>query len=115
MHERDSAAVGAGTRHVVDQPIPCRAAALERVVEVGNSKTQVMDSGSALGEELRHGAVRVAWLEQLDLDVAQANADHRGAVGRLRGPGLEPEDVPIEGEGRVDRRHGNADMGDAST
>src|SRR5947208_2326845 len=83
-------------------------AALERAVEIRYAVTHVMDAWPALREELRHRAGRVARLEELDVDVAQRQADDGRAVGALGMPGLEPEHVAIEREGGVDGRNSNA-------
>src|SRR5437016_8096054 len=93
MHERDTAAPGSAPRHLVDETIPCRPAALERAVEIRYAVTHVMDAWPALREELRHRAGRVARLEELDLDVAQRQADDGCAVDALGMPGLEAEPV----------------------
>src|SRR2546425_8960772 len=70
----------------------------------------MMDAGPTLGEELRHRAVRIAGLQELDLHVAQRQADDGRTVGRLGAPRLEAEHVAIEAEGGVDGRNGNADV-----
>src|SRR5439155_3625180 len=112
MQEGDAPAAGAAPRHVVDQTVPRRPAALERAVEIRYAVTHVMDAGPALGEKLRYRAVWIARLEELDLDVAQRYADDGRAVGRLGAPRLEAEDIPIKGQGAVDGRDGDADVGD---
>src|SRR5213596_255686 len=100
-------------RHLVDETIPRRPAALERLVQVRHAVADMMDAGPTLGEELRHRAVRIAGLEELDLHVAQRQADDGRTVGRLGAPRLEAEHVAIEAEGGVDGRNGDADVGDA--
>src|SRR5947208_9385298 len=72
----------------------------------------MMDARAALGDKLRHRAVRIAGLEELDLDVAQRQGDDGGAIGRFRMPRREAEYVSVEGQGGVDRRDGDAHMGD---
>src|SRR5216117_4321520 len=114
MHERDTPAAGAAPRHLVDETIPRRPAALERLVQVRHAVADMMDAGLTLGEELRHRAVRIAGLEELDLHVAQRQADDGRTVGRLGAPRLEAEHVAIEAEGGVDGRNGDADVGDRS-
>src|SRR5437870_8618332 len=61
-----------------------------------------------------HDALPI-WFEQLDLNVAQREADDRSAVGRLGSPRREAEDVTIEGQGGRDAGHGDADVGDAGS
>src|SRR5213592_4112366 len=113
MHERDTPAAGAAPWHLVDETVPRRPAALERLVQIRHAVADMMDARPTLGEELRHRAVRVAGLEELDLNVAQRQADDRCTVGRLGAPRLEAEHVAIEAEGGVDGRNGDADVGNA--
>ncbi len=113
MHERDAPAAGAASRHLVDETIPRRPAALKRPVQIRHAVADVMDARPTLGEKFRHGATRIARLEELDLDVAQRQSDDRCTVGRFGVSRLEAKDVPIKAEGGVDGRHGDADMGDA--
>src|SRR5207249_10357318 len=113
MHERDTPAAGAAPWHLVDETVPRRPAALERLVQIRHAVADMMDARPALGEELRHRAVRIAGLEQLDLDVAQGQGDDRRAVGRLGAPRLEAEDVSVEAEGGLDGWNGDADVRDA--
>src|SRR5207247_1119298 len=86
MQERDAAAIGAAAGLLVDQTVAGRPAALERPVEIGHAVADVMDARSASSEELRHGALGVARLEQLDLNVAQREADDRSAIRGFRLP-----------------------------
>src|SRR2546426_5528127 len=82
MHEGDAPTAGPAARHVVDEAIARRPTPLERPIEVRHAVADVMDPRPAPGEKLRHRAVRVARLEELDLDVAEGEPDDRGAVGR---------------------------------
>src|SRR6267143_1649961 len=113
MQERDAPAPGTAARHVVDEPVTRGPAALERSVEIGHPVADMVDSRAAPGEKLRHRTRGVAGLEQLDLRVAQGEADDRRAIGGFGTPRLEAQDVPVKGQGEGDARHGNADMGDA--
>src|SRR2546426_433427 len=113
MDEGDAPAPGAAARHLVHETVAGRPAALQRPVEIGHAVADVVYARAAAREKLRYGAVGVAGLEQLDLNVAQGEADDRSAVGRLWLPRREAEDVTIEGEGGRDAGHGDADVGDA--
>src|SRR5437867_12513303 len=113
MHERDAPTAGAAPWHLVDETVSRRPAALERPVQIRHAVADMMDARPALGEKLRHRAVRIAGLEQLDLDVAQGQGDDRRAVGRLGAPRLEAEDGSVGAEGGVDGWNGEADVGDA--
>src|SRR5207244_8866067 len=54
MHERDTPAAGAAPRHLVDETIPRRPAALERLVQVRHAVADMMDAGPR-SEERRVG------------------------------------------------------------
>src|SRR6266550_1781034 len=107
MEEGDAAAVGTDPRHIVDETKARRPAALRHAV------ADMMNARPAPGEKLRDRAARIAGLEQLDLDVAQAYGDDRRTVDGLGSSRLEAENVPVKAEGGVDGRNGDADVGDA--
>ncbi len=60
MQKGDPLPVGTGTRRLVDEPVARRAAALQRRLEVGDVKAEMVDAGAAGGEELadRAGGIR---------------------------------------------------------
>src|SRR5882762_9022934 len=105
MEEGDAAAAGPAPRHLVDETIPSRPAALQRPVQIRHAVADMVNARAALGEELRHGAVRIAGFEELDLDVAQGQGDDGRTVDGLGVPRFEAEDVPVETEGGVDGRN----------
>src|SRR5256885_9841607 len=113
MQKGDTPAPGAPTRLSIDEPVARGATALERSVEIGHSVADVVNAGAAPGEELRYGTCGVPGLEQLDLHVAQSEADDRRAIGGFGKPKLQDPDVPGEGQGGGDARHGDGDGGDA--
>src|SRR2546426_100817 len=104
---------GPAARPGVDEAVAPRPTPLQRPIEVRHAVADVMDPRPAPGEKLRHRAVRVARLEELDLDVAEGEPDDRGAVGRFGTSRLEAEDVAVERDGGGDRRNGDTDVGDA--
>src|SRR5207247_10466883 len=104
---------GPPARPVVAEAAACRPNSLQRQIEARHAVADVMDPRPAPGEKLRHRAVRVARLEELDLDVAEGEPDDRGAVGRFGTSRLEAEDVAVERDGGGDRRNGDTDVGDA--
>jgi hypothetical protein len=113
VNKGDAPAAGSAARHLVDEAVARRPAPLERPVEIGHAIAEVVNPWAASGEELRHGALRVARFEQLDLNVAQREADDRCAVGRFPVSRREAEDVPVEGQDLGDAGYGDADMRDA--
>ena len=113
MDEGDASAAGPAPRHLVDETKARRPAAFQRPVQIRHAVADMMDARPAPGEKLRHRAVGIAGLEQLDLDVAQGYGDDRRTVGGLGSSRLEAEDVPVKAEGGVDGRDGDTDVGDA--
>ena len=113
MEKGNAAAAGPAARGFVDQPIACGATPGKSGVEVGYPVTQVVDSRPPPGEEFRHGAVGVAGLEQLDVDLAEVKTDDRRSV-RLFGSFLrgQAEDVAVEGQGIGDAGHRDTDVGE---
>ena len=69
--------------------------------------------GPRLARNLAIGPSAVAGRQQLHLGLAERQGHDGGAVGLLRRVRLETEHVTIEGERRVDVRHGDPDMSDA--
>jgi hypothetical protein len=72
----------------------------------------MMDAGPAAVEEPGDGAGLHEWGEQFDFGLAEGQRHDGGAVGFLGRMGLEAQDVTVKGEGRVEIRHGDADMSD---
>src|SRR5690349_12488282 len=83
MQEGDAPPAGTPARDLVDESIPRRAAPLECLLEVRDTVADVMDAGAAFGEKLGDGAGRIAWLQQLDLDLTQRERHDRRSIGAL--------------------------------
>src|SRR5882672_1433558 len=98
MQERDAPSAGSTPGLLIDQLIACRAAACQRGVEVGDAVADVVDAGPAFRKKLRHGTLGIARLEQLDVDVAEMQADDRGAIGGFGPSRSESQDVAVKGE-----------------
>ena len=71
-----------------------------------------MNPGAAFRKELRHGTGWVGRLEQLDVDIADMQADDRCAVRALRPSRSESQDVAVERQGVTNAGYGYADVGD---
>ena len=112
MHESDPPASGTGAWRVVDEAIAGGPAGGERRVEVGHSVAHMMDSRPPTSEKSRDGAVRIPGRQQLDLGLTEGQSDDGGAIRHLGRVRLETEHVTIEGERRLDVRHGDPDMSD---
>lgn len=113
MDEGDPASAGSGAWHLVDQAIARSPAGGERGIQIRDPIAQMVDAGTASLEEPGNGAVRRERREQLDLGVAEWQGHDGGAVGLFRRVRRETEDIPVEGERRVEIRHGDADMRNA--
>jgi thioredoxin len=113
MHEGDAPAGGAAARRLVDEPIAGGAAALQRPVQIRHPVAEMMNARAAAGEEFRDRTRGVARLEQLDVDLAAAQAHDRRPIGFLGVAGGEAQDVAIERQGVGDAGHGDADVGEA--
>jgi len=109
----DTPAPGAGPGKLVDQPKAKGAAALQRLVKVGDAEAEVMDARTASGEKSADRAVGSERLEKLDVDVAERERQDGGAVGLLGRLGRRPEYVAIKRERLGEVADGDADVGDA--
>ena len=113
MHEGDAVPVGAGTRMLVEELVAGAAAALQRRLQVADPEADVVDAGAALGEEPADGALGVLAGEQLNVRLAERNADDAGAVGGLGRMDAGPENVAVEPDGLVEVAHGDTHVRDA--
>src|SRR5262245_56245850 len=96
MEEGDQFAVGAGARLFVDEANAGAATTVEGAGQVVDGEADVVDAGSALGEEPGDGRVRLARLEQFDERLTGAQSGDAGAIGVVEGYGRQLEDVAIE-------------------
>lgn len=113
MEERDPLAPGPPARHLIHQPVPGPAAGLEGAVETGDAVADVMDPWPPFGQKPGNRTVRIAGLKQLYLRVAEGEAYDSGSVGGLGQVGFQAQDVTVEGQGALEVRDGDADVGDA--
>ena len=112
MNEGNALSFGTKARCLVDQSEAGVAAAVERGVEVVDSKANVMDAGPPRGDELADRGLRVGRFKQLDEGVAGGEPDDSGAVGIVQRYVLQLQHVCIEGEDRLEVADRNADVGD---
>src|SRR5213076_2716628 len=106
-------AAGAAPRRVVHEPVPRRAAAGQRRVEIRDAIADVVDTWPPLGEEFRDGALGVAWFEQLDTGVAEGQTDDGRPIGGLGAPRrLEAQDVAVEPQRLGEAGDGDPDVGE---
>jgi len=110
MHEGDPPAAGTGARRLVDETIAGGPAGGERLVEVGHSVAHMVDARPPTREKSGDGAVRITGSQQLNLGLTEGQGNDGGAVRDLGRVRLQTEHVTIEGERRLDVRHGDPDM-----
>jgi hypothetical protein len=115
VDERDSLALGTNAGGLVDQPNPNGPAAGEYAVEVIDSKTDVMESWTALLEEPGDRPVGSARLEQFNQGVTGRYRGDGGSVGVIERHFRETEHVTVERERVGEAANGNADMSDTGS
>ncbi len=84
MEEDDPSATDAPPRRLVDRSVALAATAFERLVEVPDAKTDVVNPGPPFRDELCDRAVRGLGFEQFDIDVAEMNGNNFGPIGCFR-------------------------------
>lgn len=114
MQERDTFPFGTEAGDLVDQSNTGRAAALEGTVEVVDREADMMDAGTALGDELADGRLGVVGLEELDERLAGREPRDPGAIGIVELHFGKSKDVAVEREHVVERADGDPHVGDAS-
>ena len=112
MQERDTFPFGAESWRIVDEAHAGGTAPGEGVVEVIDGETDVMNAGSAGGDELANRGVGSPGFKQLDEGFAGTEAGDPGAVGVGEWHLWHAEDVTIEGQDVVEGAYGDADVGD---
>ena len=111
VNERDAAPSGPNAGFVVDQSVAACAACGERLIEVADAIADVMDPGTAPGEELRDWRVLPERLEQFHLGLAEVQVYDARSVNFVRTACLHAEHIAVEGEGGVDVGDGDPDVG----
>ena len=114
VQERDPRAADPDPRLLVDQAQAGGRARVERFLDGRDSVGDVVESRSALAQELADHGLRIERRQQLDVAVADIE---QGRVDALLGDSLpvyelHTERVPVERQRRVDVRHGDADVVD---
>src|SRR6267378_7258599 len=110
MQESDAPPAGPAPGLLIDQLIAGRPAPRQGGLQIGHAVADVVDAGPAFRKELRHGTLGIARLEQLDVDVAEMQADDRGAIGGFGPSRSESQDVSIKGECLCDAGDCDADV-----
>ena len=113
MQKRDAFPFRAHARNVVDEVDARVATSLQRSVEVIYREADVVDTGSALGQETADGRIGSLRLEQFDDRITGCEPADSGFIdlGELRVG--HSEDVAIERHGLSEGLYGDADVGDS--
>src|SRR5262249_24708153 len=100
------------SRPLVGQANARGAERLERLLHRRHPVGDVVQAGSAAGQELAHRGLGPEWLEQLDVRVA--DVEQRGVdplfLDRLSVHERHPEGLAVHGKRGVDRFDGHADV-----
>src|SRR5206468_9194786 len=96
MQKSDASSAGPAPGRRIDQLIAGCPATRQGGVQIGHAVADVVDAGPAFRKKLRHGTLRIARLEQLDVDVAEMQTDDRGAVSGFGSSRSKAQDVAIE-------------------
>jgi hypothetical protein len=113
MDEGNPPSGGSRARGFIYQAVAPSTAGIERLVEIGHSVADVMNTGTSLREEFGDRTVRRSWGKQLYLGLAERQRYDGGSVGDFRSSRQDSKYVPIECERRFQIRHGDSDMGNA--
>jgi len=113
MEKRDTFPFGTEPWGFIDEADTRVSAAGERTVQVVDRETDVMDSGTTLGDELADGRIGAVGLEELHERVASGETGDAGTVSVVELDFGEAEQVSVKGENLVERAHGDPYVGNA--
>ena len=108
MQEGDAMAASAGAGQVVNELIAEDPACGKRRIEVGNPVADVVDAGTAFGEEAGDWGVRRDRLQEFDIGPAEVEVEDPGTIGFLRSATGDLQDVAVEGDGLLEAGDGDA-------
>jgi len=100
------------TRLLIHELVAGATAGIEGFVQIGDPVTDVMDTGTTLGQKPGDGTIGGAGLQELDLGLAEVQRDDHRPIGHFGAAGGETKDLGIKGKGCGDVLHRDADMGD---
>ena len=112
MDERHAAPTRTRTRLLIHELVAGATAGIEGFVQIGDPVTDVMDTGTTLGQKPGDGTIGGAGLQELDLGVAEVQRDDHRPIGHFGAARGETKDLGIKGKGCGDVLHRDADMGD---
>src|SRR5687767_4089386 len=109
MQESDAFAFRAETGNVIDQSDTCTTTAFQCTVQVIDGEADVVNAGTAFGDELRNGRIGGVGLEELDERVTRGESGDAGAIGIIELNLCETEQVAVERNDAVELIDGDAD------
>lgn len=112
MDERHAAPTRTRTRLLIHELVAGATAGIEGFVQIGDPVTDVMDTGTTLGQKPGDGTIGGAGLQELDLGLAEVQRDDHRPIGHFGAARGETKDLGIKGKGCGDVLHRDADMGD---
>jgi len=115
VDERHAAPTRTRTRLLIHELVAGATAGIEGFVQIGDPVTDVMDTGTTLGQKPGDGTIGGAGLQELDLGLAEVQRDDHRPIGHFGAAGGQTKDLGIKGKGCGDVLHRDADMGDPGT
>ena len=98
MEESDAFALRAEPGNVIDQSDTCTTTPFQCTVQVIDGEADVVNAGTALGDELRNGRIGGVGLQKLDKRVTRAESGDAGAIGVIELSFGESEQVAVKME-----------------
>jgi hypothetical protein len=112
VDERHAAPTRTRTRLLIHELVAGATTGIEGFVQIGDPVADVMDTGTAFGQEPGDGTIGGAGLQELDLGVAEVQRDDHRPIGHFGAAGGQTKDLGIKGKGCGDVLHRDANMGD---
>ena len=113
MKKRDALSLGAEPGGGIDEANTGGTAARKRAIEVVHGKTDVMNAGTALGDELADRRISGLRLEQFDQRISSLQAGDAGSISIVEGNVRQAKDISIEWQDPAERVNGDAHVGNA--
>jgi hypothetical protein len=113
MEKRDAFAFGAEPGLVIDQSQACTTTPFQCSVQIIDSEADVVNAGTAFGDELADGRLGGFGLQQLHERLARAQTGDPGTIGIVQGLFGDTEQVAIKGQDLIEGFDGNSDVRDS--
>ena len=113
MEKGDGFALGAEPRFVIDQANTCTTTAFQCSVQIIDGEADVVNAGTAFGDELADRRLGRFGLEELDERVARAQTGDTSTIGIVQRLLGHAEQIAVEGQESIERVDSNSDMSDS--